>query len=236
VDLTLQNKAQLIADIDRYIVENGLSRAKFATLLSVSTGTIDKLMSNHLKFSTKMLMKIESKTGLVSQGKLATFDFEIGRPERHISADLEGEYQVVRPSYRHENTLYGYSIVISWDAKIGGLVFEECQNDLSPKNKGCVSVPVYNRMLYLLSCEKGNFRLMMLSDAYQPGIFYGGVITVGSQKMADKTPTAAILALKKLSNGDAPFMGHVREGDQHYEQFHGLLAFARNEGFFRVLA
>jgi hypothetical protein len=54
--------------------------------------------------------------------------------------------------------------------------------------------------------------------------------------MADKTPTAAILALKKLSNGDEPFMGHLREGDEHYEHFNGLLAFARNEGFFRVLA
>jgi predicted XRE-type DNA-binding protein len=232
----VQDNAYLIAAIDRYIVENGLSRAKFATLLSVSTGTIDKLMTGHLRFSAKMLMKIEAKTGLVSHGKLSTFDFEIGRPERHISADLEGEYQVIRPSYRHENTLYGYSIVISWDAKIGGLVFEERQNDLSPKNKGCVSVPVYNRMLYLLSCEKGNFRLMMLSDAYQPGLFYGGVITVGSQKMADKTPTAAILALKKLADGDAPVLGHVRAGDESYEHFHSLLAFARNEGFFRVLA
>jgi transcriptional regulator with XRE-family HTH domain len=232
----VQDNASLIAGIDRYIVENGLSRAKFAALLGVSTGTIDKLMTGHLKFSAKMLMKIETKTGLVSHGRLSAFDFEIGRPERHICADLEGEYQVVRPSYQHENTLYGYSIVISWDAKIGGLVFEERQNDLSPKNKGCVSVPVYNRMLYLLSCEKGNFRLMMLSDAYQPGLFYGGVITVGSKKMADKTPTAAILALKKLADGDAAVVGHVQEGHEHFEHFQGLLTFARKEGFFRVLA
>ena len=231
----MQEPALLIADIERYIIENGLSRANFATLLGVSTGTIDKLMSGHLKFSSKMLMKIEAKTSLISHRKIATFDFEVGRPERHISINLEGEYQVIRPSYRHENTLYGYSIIIKWDAKIGGLVFEELQNDLSPHNKGCVSVPVYNRMLYLLSCEKGNFRLMVLSDAYQPGIFYGGVITVGSQKMADKTPTAAVLALQKLPDGTAPVMGHVRQDHEQYEYFSGLLAFARQEGFFRVL-
>ena len=231
----MQEPALLIADIERYIIENGLSRANFATLLGVSTGSIDKLMSGHLKFSSKMLMKIEAKTNLVSRGKIATFDFEVSRPERHVSANLEGEYQVIRPSYRHENTLYGYSIVIKWNAKIGGLVFEEQQNDLSPNNKGCVSVPVYNRMLYLLSCEKGNFRLMVLSDAYQPGLFYGGVITVGSQKMSDKTPTAAVLALQKLSDGTVPVVGYLNEGHERYEYFNGLLAFARQEGFFRVL-
>jgi predicted XRE-type DNA-binding protein len=225
----------LITDIERYIAQHSMNRAKFSELIGVSAGTVDKLLGGHLKFSDKMLTKIEAKTGLLSHAKISQFDFEVSRPERSLVTEFEGEYQALRPSFREGGMIHGYIISITWDDKLGGLVFEEKKNDLSPNNKGVVSIPLYNRMMYLLSCVKGNFRLAILSDGYEPGIFYGVKTTVSSQKMIDKIPTSALLVIKKLNKGEEAIVGITRPDHPSFESFSKLLEFGRNEGFFRVV-
>jgi transcriptional regulator with XRE-family HTH domain len=227
---------RLIEAIERYMAQHNMNRARFALFIGVAPSTIDKLLSDNHSFSQKMLTKIEAKTGLISSSKMATFDFEVGRPARPLITHLEGDYQAIRPSFREEGMLHTYVISISWDDRLGGLVFDEKHNDLAPKNKGCVSVPVYNRMMYLLSCDKGNFRLAILSDGYQPGIFYGVMTTVSSHKMIDKIPTSTLFAIKKLGESEEPCNGIIRPDNSKFEELNALLQFARKEGFLRVLA
>jgi hypothetical protein len=225
----------LINEIERYMAQHSMNRGKLAELLGVATGTIDKLLSGHLPFSAKMLTKIEMKTGITSWSKTTEFDFEVARPPRHLITHLEGDYQAVRPSFREEGAIHGYVISITWDQRLGGLVFEEHRNDFSPQNKGVVSVPVYNRMMYLLSCENGNFRLATLSDGYQPGTFCGVKATVSSKRMIDKMPTASLFAIKILTAKEQPCYGVIPKDHARYDELFCLLKFARDEGFFRVV-
>jgi hypothetical protein len=225
----------LIGDIERYMAQHSMNRGKFAALIGISPSTIDKLLSGHLPFSDKMLTKIEMKTGLISKSSVSSFDFEVSRPERHLITHLEGDYQAVRPSFREEGMIHTYVIRISFEDKLGGLVFEEINNDMAPLNKGVVSIPVYNRMMYLLSCVQGNFRLAILSDGYEPGIFYGVKATVSSKKMIDKIPTAALFAIKKLSKDQEPCYGVIPKDHDRHSELENLLKFAKDEGFFRVM-
>lgn len=227
--------SELIISIERYIAQKSLSRARFAAEVGLSLSSINNLLGGAKAPSPRMLTKIDAKTGIITRDKRAAFDFEVGRPERHLTAHLEGDYQVIRPSYREEGNLSGYVISISFNETLGGLVFEEKNNDMSPQNKGCVSIPFSNNTMHLLSCQQGNFRLITLSNAYEPGIFYGGILTLASKKMIERAPAAVIMVLKKLESSDEPHFGILRPADGKFSEFQALIDFGRTEGFFRVL-
>jgi predicted XRE-type DNA-binding protein len=225
----------LITEIKRYMAQNNLNRGRLSQILGVAPSTVDKLIGGHLPFSDKMLTKIEIKTGINFNSKHAEYDFEVSRPERVKTIHFEGDYQAIRPSFRDNQSLHCYVISIQWSEEIKGLVFEEKQNELSPRNKGVLSIPIYNRMIYLLSCESGNFRLAILSDGYQPGVYYGVMTTVSSEKMIDKIPTSSIFAMKKIQDNQIPCFGPILHNHINYPEFEKLLRFAKDEGFFRVV-
>jgi transcriptional regulator with XRE-family HTH domain len=227
-----ENSVNLIEDVKAYAVVNNLSRAQLAKLLGVSQSSIDKFLGGFAPPSTKLIKKISIKTGIEKTRSIPFPDFGISNLERASVAHLEGSYQVVRPSFRETGCFHTYVIDVKWDAFQNTLVFDENNNELAPLNKGVVSLPVYNRMIYFLSCENGNFRLMVLSDAYQKGIFYGGLITVGSPKMSVKTPTAAIVVLKKATDGEELAFGTIRPDHPRFAEFQALIHFGRDEGFF----
>lgn len=227
----------VISQINKYLAKHAFSRAAFATQTGIAVSTLDKVLSGHAQPSAKFLLKVSETTDIcLEPDSPEPLVLDLPRHPRAELLHLEGSYQTVRPSYRDPSQIQGFATVIAWCEQRECLCFHEEGNDLSPRNQGFVSVPVYNRMLYLLSVERGNLRLSILSDAYQPGIYYGGLLTVSSMRMVDKMPTATIFALKKLEVGEVPVLGTIGPEHPAFAPLDSLLQFARQEGFFRSLS
>ena len=230
-------ESTLIKDkISGYMSEHGLKRNAFAEMTGVAPSTLDKVLAGSLKASKAFKVKVRSKTGLVLDVEpIRPFDFHLREYKHSEVSHLEGMYQTIRPSYRDPKNIHGYVTKIAWSDAHQCLIFEEINNDLSPKNAGYVSIPLYNRMMYFITCDKGNFRLAIVSDAYQDGTFYGAILTVGSRKMAEKVPTTAIFVIKKVKNQSEAVFGSVNTQHPKFQELHDLLKFGMDEGFFRAL-
>lgn len=226
-----------LLEIEKYLAREAISRAELAILIDVSLGTVNKVLGRLVKPSMRFKLKASEKLGLViPETSSAKFNFQLPDHKRQDVSHLEGRYQTIRPSYREDGALSGHVTVIEWNASYRCLTFHEEGNDLSPKNSGLVSIPLYNRMMYLLSCDRGNFRLSILSDAYEDGIFYGGLMTVSSMRMVEKMPTAAIYVLMRMKEGQEPVCGLILQSHSRFLEFVQKVEFGRKEGFFRSLA
>jgi transcriptional regulator with XRE-family HTH domain len=218
--------------IERYLAKHRLSRAQFADLTGISESNLNKILARQVKASPRALLKISEKTGLVFTAPKVAFDFDLHNYQRADVSHLEGSYQTLRPSFRQKTGIQCFETVISWNNDSACLCFKEIDNDLSPGNAGYVSIPLYQRIIYLLSVKAGNFRLAALSDAYEPGIYYGGLLTVASKTLAAKAPAAAFFILKKTISPDAIVRGMITKEHDRYLEFDKLLSFAKEEGFF----
>jgi transcriptional regulator with XRE-family HTH domain len=225
---------QTITIIERYLAEHRLSRGQLAVQVGVSESSLNKLLSGQSKVSPRTLMKISAKTGLVFEAPTPSFNFDLHPSQRADVSHLEGHYQTLRPSFRQPGAIQCFETHIFWDEKAGCLAFKEIGNDGSPENAGTVSVPLYQRIIYLLSAKKGNFRLAALSDAYEPGIFYGGLLTVASKTMVTKAPAAAFFVIMKVCDAAEIIHGVVPPSAPQFEGFAKRLSFARDEGFFEI--
>lgn len=224
--------ARIIAVIDRYLVEQRLSRAQLAVRSGVSESLLNKLLSGQEAASTRTLMKISAKTGLVFETpNQHNFNFGLHSYQRADVAHLEGCYQTLRPSWRCKAAIQCFETIFAWDEMANCLGFAEVDNDLAPGNHGYVSVPLYQRILYLLGAQKGNFRLAMLSDADEPGIFYGSQMIVASKSMAAKAPAVALFVLHKTDKAEDIVRGVITADHPHFAAFDKLLCFGRDEGF-----
>ena len=235
--LTVASDELFLLEIEKYLAREAISRAELAVLIDVSLGTVNKVLGRLVKPSLRFKLKASEKLGIIiPEIASAKFNFQLPDYKRQDVTHLEGRYQTIRPSYREDGALSGFVTVISWNEGYRCLTFHEEGNDLSPKNSGLVSIPLYNRMMYLLSCDRGNFRLSILSDAYEDGIFYGGLLTVSSQRMVEKMPTAAIYVLMRMKEGDKPVNGLILPNHSRFSEFNDRVEFGREEGFFRSLA
>ena len=169
-------------------------------------------------------------------GEGSEFNFDLRYYQHKDVAHLVGDYQTIRMSFRDKGHLNCYITSISWNDDLSCLCFEEKNNELAPYNTGYVSVPLYNRVIYLLTTQAGNFRLATLSDAYEKGTYYGGILTVGAEQMAFKGPIAATLVLKKLDCEEDGVHGVIGPEHSKFSGFLELMDFARKEGFFRVFS
>lgn len=233
----MSNEGPLIQEIERYLARHAISRAQFASQIGLASSTVEKVLSGSLKPSARFKAKLAEKAGIViSDAPRPVFEFQLPTYLRKDVTHLEGAYQTIRPSYRTDGALNGYLTHIEWCPTFQCLTFNEEGNELSPQNTGYVSVPIFNRMLYLLTCDKGNFRLAILSDAYEAGVYYGGLLTVSSRRMVEKMPTAAVYVLKRLAPGDKGALGLIPNSHPRFNEFKLLVDFANGEGFFRSLA
>jgi plasmid maintenance system antidote protein VapI len=223
-----------ITIIERYLAEHRLSRGQLAVQVGISESLLHKLLSGQGKISPRTLIKISAKTGLEFEARKASFDFDLHQSQRADVGHLEGSYQTIRPSFRTVGGIQCFETLIYWDDASHCLAFKELDNDLSPGNAGCVSVPLYQRIIYMLSAKQGNFRLAALSDAYEPGVFYGGLLTVASKTMVTKAPAAAIFVISKVANPEEIIRGVIEADHPSYAEFSRRLCFAKAEGFFEI--
>jgi transcriptional regulator with XRE-family HTH domain len=220
-------------NIEKYLADKRCSRETFAKLTGVSISTLNKILSGDKVASPRMLLKISTKTGLQFEIEGPTFEFDLYQYERADVAHLEGSYQTLRPSFREARGIQCFETLISWNNDKSCLGFMEIDNDLSPGNAGYVSVPLYQRIIYLLSVKTGNFRLAALSDAYEAGIFYGGLLTVASPSLSTKAPASSVFVIKRISEPDQIVRGMITSDHACFSDFDRLLSFARDEGFFK---
>ena len=232
------SKEALRLKIFDYLAERKLSRAQFATLCGFSSSLLDKVLTGKIKVSASFQQKLRAKTGLrFEEEQVRTFDFSIRKYLRTDVQHLEGLYQTIRPSYRHAGHVNGYMTRVSWSAAHQCLVFDEIDNDLSPKNSGYVSIPLYNRMMYFITCDRGNFRLSIVTDGYEDGIFYGAILTVASlKKMVHKMPTASNFVLCKIAKQSDAFFGAIGPGHEKFKAAFSRLKFSVDEEFFHAIA
>lgn len=229
---TREKAVSLIDDVKAFVVANNLTRAQLADLLSVSKSTIDKFMGGFSPPSSKLTKKIAIKLGIEKRSLSPFPDFGIHAPERSEVRHLEGTYQVIRPSFREPGCLDAYSIAVTWDSAQAYLVFDESNNAMSTFDRGLVSVPIYNNLIYFLSGANGNFQFMLLSDPERKGTLYGGILTTGSPKLSLRIPTAALVVLKKMAEDETLVFGTIRPDHPRYREFQDLLQIGRDGGFF----
>jgi hypothetical protein len=71
-----------------------------------------------------------------------------------------------------------------------------------------------------------------LSDAYEPGLYYGGLLTVASKTMASKIPAAALFVIKKVCTPVDIVQDTISQNHERFSEFDALLRFTQDEGFF----
>ena len=214
----------------RYLAENKLSRAQFAQSIKYSPSTLDKFLSGAY-VSKSLALKLQS---ILALGPVA-FNFDLPFLHKEEVTHLEGFYQTIRPSFRSKTGINTFCTEIMWSQNSGTLTFVEHGNTLSPSNKGIVSMPRLSTSFFLLSCTDGRFRLAILQDAYEKGVFYGGLFTHASEKMGERIPTATSIVLMKLQPDEICLNGVIEADHIKYADFAKKLAFAKDEKFIQVL-
>jgi transcriptional regulator with XRE-family HTH domain len=222
-----------IADsIERYLVENRLSRGQFAAKIGISESLLNKVISGQRIASPRTLLKISAKTGMQLGTIERKFQFDLNDYQQNDVKYLEGSFQTIRPSFNMHGHIHCFETLVQWDAAANCLIFCEIGNKQSPQNMGYVSVSGSQKIIYFICVQKGNFRVAALSDAYEPGLFYGGLLTVASKTMASKIPAASLFVIRKVTSSDDIVRDTISQNHERFSEFDTLLRFTQSEGFF----
>jgi transcriptional regulator with XRE-family HTH domain len=231
----LKPEDQVREQIVRYLAIHKLNRDQFAINLGYSKGQIDKILTGKAKLTIKFLNVLEARTGIVLNNSQRLNSKASATLEKEIT-DLLGIWQTVRPSFREKNALNCFLTEVNWSDDDKTIRFREKGNMLSPNNCGIVTVPRQSSNIFFLSQNDGRFRLAIMADAHTTDTLYGGILTVGSDKMANRAATSSPIVMKKLCPNTEGIQGLLFPSDEMFAELSALVSYTLSEGFFRAIS
>ena len=145
---------------------------------------------------------------------------ELGAYTRPAVSWLEGDYLTLRPSFQHAGAVYAYRTRIDWDETASCLAFAESERlDAAYAQRGRVSLAHESGHIYLLTSERGQYRLAVLGRPGIGGALSGLLLTLQAPRGAQLVPVAVPLALVPLRGAEPPRFGLIEPGEPDHAAY-----------------
>ena len=221
------------------IARRRLSRQQVADQARIGLSTLEKGLSGERPFTLATLVRLEDALGVALRGVLGDdaaerASIDLGGYRREAVDWLTGVYLTLRPSFERIDALYAYLTEITWDEGLGELAFSERGRiDAAFAQRGAVSMPYQSGHIYLVTNERGQFRVAMLQRPSIEGNMYGLLSTLRVERGNRLTPTACSIALLRRANANckAIELGQIFRGQPAFENYRAELDRVRDEQF-----
>ncbi len=136
---------------------------------------------------------------------------------------IEGRYLTLRPSFGAPGAIFAYQTEILWDESAAHLIFHEAERlDAAFSHCGVVSLPPESGHVYLVTNQRGRYRLAVLGRPTAQGDMYGILTTLKAGQGSRLTPVAVPVALVRDPDKAQAF-GRIMEGDPCYAAYRAHL-------------
>jgi transcriptional regulator with XRE-family HTH domain len=207
-----------------------ISRQALADMAKISLSTLEKALSGRRAFTLATVIRLEEALGtsLRTTGSAAdlahdTAPEELGGYSHGAVRWLEGRYLAVRPSFGTEPGLHAYEIDIAWDEASSRLRFSEMKRDDSYAQHGVVSLSHLSGHIYLVTCQDGQYRMVILGRPTIAGSLYGILSTLLVGHGSQLVPAACAIALSRIADGAEPAFGRIDPGHPDYAAYRAEL-------------
>jgi transcriptional regulator with XRE-family HTH domain len=221
-----------------------LSRQQLAQQARISLSTLEKALSGRRPFTLATMVRLEQALGVslrqeterahppstTSAPELAPD--EVGSYTRAAVTWIEGAYLTIRPSFGDKAAVYAYRTEIFWDADRSSLAFRESERvDAAFSQRGIVSVPSFSGHIYLVTNERGQYRLIVVGRPSISGEMHGILTTLQVGRGAHLIPVSTPIALVPLRGVAQVYFGRIRKGHSAYSTYRALLTRTLEEPF-----
>ncbi len=245
-DLSTELSQAIAARVREELARRRLSRQALADLAKISISTLEKALAGRRPFTLATTIRLEEALGAPLRAPVRAAASALppglapetlGSYSRTAVAWLEGEYLTLRPSFEDPKAVYAYRTEIAWDEASSSLAFREAaRQDADFTQKGAVSLSNQSGHTYLITNERGQFRLVILGRPVIGGEMYGMLTTLQAGHGSHLTPAAAPIAFIPLRRiADAAF-GRIVAGGAQYDDYRATLARVTDKGFARFFA
>jgi transcriptional regulator with XRE-family HTH domain len=228
-----------VADLIRAAVaRRRMSRQQVADDARISLSTLEKGLSGERPFTLTTLVRLEDALGIAlrsaqGQGGMQS-SVDLGGYRRDAVDWLTGLYLTLRPSFERADAIYAYLTEIAWNEDRGHLAFRERGRlDAAFAQRGAVSMPYQSGHIYLVTNERGQFRLATLQRPSIEGNMYGLLSTLRVERGSRLTPTACSIALVRCADvaHDASGLGQILPEQPVFQRYRDELDRVREEQF-----
>jgi hypothetical protein len=110
-----------------------------------------------------------------------------------------------------------YLVKIRWDAKQSCLTFEETDRaDSAHIQQGKVYIPFGKPFMNLVTNERGDVRLIMVSRPDSQGVARGLIMTLSLPGGVNYIPASVPIVLRRVGKQELPRLGFVKPEDPEY--------------------
>jgi hypothetical protein len=223
--LVEREQERFIRSVREALARRRLTRQWLADEAKISLSTLEKALAGERPLTLATRLRVEAALGINGTPGIAPLPAgatagpgvappELGAYTRPAVSWLEGDYLTLRPSFQHAGAVYAYRTRIDWDETSSCLAFAESERlDAAYAQRGRVSLAHESGHIYLLTSERGQYRLAVLGRPGIGGALSGLLLTLQAQRGAQLVPVAVPLALVPVRGPEAPRFGLVEPGD-----------------------
>jgi transcriptional regulator with XRE-family HTH domain len=217
-----------------------ISRQALADMARISLSTLEKALSGSRPFTLATVLRIEDVLGASLReapalpATIAQAPESMGAYTRMAVRWIEGDYVTLRPSFGDAGRIFAYRTQIFWDAAASHLRFSEAERlDGAFTQSGHVSMPNLSGHTYLVTCEAGQHRLIMLGRATREQRMYGLLTTLQVGHGSQLVPAACPIALVPREQVPDGQFGSIAPGDPDEARYRAILDTALSNDFCR---
>ncbi|HWA61633.1 MAG TPA: helix-turn-helix transcriptional regulator [Caulobacteraceae bacterium] len=245
-DLSAAASRAIAAAVREELARRRISRQRLADDARISLSTLEKALAGRRPFTLATTIRLEQALGRVLRRpdeaaagvaqRSGVAPESLGSYSRDAARWLEGDYLTLRPSFDGGGAVFAYRTEVFWDETAGALAFREAaREDAAYTQKGLVSMPMQSGLIYLVTSERGQFRLAILDRPTIHGEMYGLLTTLHAGPGAQLTPASVALALLPLARWPDPAYGKLGEDHPSYGAYRAQVDKIAGQGFAKFL-
>jgi transcriptional regulator with XRE-family HTH domain len=224
------------------IARRRISRQGLAETARLSLSTLEKALSGSRPFTLATVIRLEDALGTPLRHQRAAAGAasalappHMGSYAREAVRWIEGGYLTLRPSFGAAGAIYAYRTDILWDSAAGYLVFAESDRiDGVFAQAGYVSMPNLSGHIYLMTCESGQYRMIVLGRATRERRMFGLLSTLQVGAGSQLVPVGCPIAVVPLEHVEGAQFGLTKAGDPLFDRYRAVLGCALDEDFCRL--
>jgi len=232
-DLSGDQSAVIAAGVRGALARRHMSRKALADLAKISLSTLEKALAGRRPFTQATTIRLEQALGIPLLGVSAHEKSDgsghapetLGSYSEMAAIWIEGRYLTLRPSFGAPGAIFAYQTEIVWDPAVRHLVFREGERlDAAFTHAGVVSLPPESGHVYLVTNQRGRYRLAVLGRPTAKGDMYGLSTTLMAGRGSHLTPVSTpIVLVREAETASAWTYGRVKTGDASYASYKAYL-------------
>ncbi|MGD0634587.1 MAG: helix-turn-helix transcriptional regulator [Beijerinckiaceae bacterium] len=244
-DLPGDQSAVIAAGVRDALARRRMSRRALADLAKISLSTLEKVLAGRRPFTQATMLRLQEALGVPLLGVSAHEKGDgagqapetLGSYSETAALWIEGRYLTLRPSFGAPGAIFAYQTEIVWDPSARHLVFREGERvDADFTHAGVVSLPPESGHVYLVTNQRGQYRLAVLGHPTVKGDMYGLSTTLMAGRGSHLTPvSSSIVLVREAEQAEAWTYGRVKAGDPSYASYKTYLDRVLEGGYAALL-